>query len=195
MGGVLISNEMAHVWRDVLETLQLEEGVWKPAWRELGPLLGNGQLEEDELWRRLLERTAARGALPVESLFLREYGRRWRAHQEVLDLVSRLKTAGLRTAILSNTIASHVTHNRERGLYAPFDVLVFSNEVGVSKPDPAIFRHCLRLIGLEDRPQAAFFVDDMEENVAAARTLGLHAIHFTSPEQLVVDVRQLGIDV
>jgi len=98
-------------------------------------------------------------------------------------------------AVLSNTITAHVTHNRERGLYAPFDVLVFSNEVGASKPDEAIYRHTLGLLGLTERPEAAFFVDDLEENVVAARKLGLHGIVFRDANQLTNDLRRLGVEV
>ncbi len=193
VGGVLISNQMAHVWRDVLETLQLEEPVFRTAWRDMGPALGSGQIEEADFWRRFLERTGAAGTLPEESLFVREYGRRWSVHHEVLDLVTRLKQLGLQTAVLSNTITAHVTHNQERGLYAPFDVLVFSNEVGLSKPDPAIYRQTLEQLGLADRPEAAFFVDDLEENVTAARALGMRGILFTDAVQLTADVRALGV--
>ena len=195
VGGVLISNQMAHVWRDVLETLQLEEPVFRTAWREMGPALGSGQMEEAEFWRGFLVRTGATGQLPEESLFVREYGRRWSVHQEVLDLVARLKERGLKTAVLSNTITAHVSHNREKGLYAPFDVLVFSNEVGLSKPDPAIYRHTLQQLGLQDRPGAAFFVDDLQENVDAAGALGMHGILFKDAQQLIEDVRALGVSV
>ena len=193
VGGVLITNQMEHVWRDVLETLQLEEPVFRTAWREMGPALGSGQIEEAEFWRRFLERTGATGTLPEESLFVREYGRRWAVHQEVLDLVARLKELGLKTAVLSNTITAHVAHNRAKGLYDAFDVLVFSNEVGLNKPDAAIYRHTLEQVGLTHRPQAAFFVDDLQENVEAARSLGMHGILFSDAAQLTKDVRALGV--
>jgi epoxide hydrolase-like predicted phosphatase len=193
VGGVLISNQMEHVWRDVLETLQLEETVFRTAWREMGPALGSGQIEEAEFWRGFLERTDASGALPEESLFVREYGRRWSVHQEVLDLVARVKELGLKTAVLSNTITAHVAHNKKKGLYAPFDVLVFSNEVGLNKPDAAIYRHTLEQLGLSDRPEATFFVDDLEENVTAARALGIRGILFKDAAQLLEDVRALGV--
>jgi epoxide hydrolase-like predicted phosphatase len=195
VGGVLISNEMAHVWRDVIETLQLDEPAFRTAWREMGPALGRGQIEEAEFWRRFVEQTGAKGTLPEDSLFVREYGRRWSVHQETLDLVARLKELGLKTAVLSNTITAHVTHNTEKGLYASFDVLVFSNEVGLSKPDPAIYRHTLALLGLQDRPGATFFVDDLEENVIAAQALGMHGILFKDANQLLDDVRALGVPV
>ena len=193
VGGVLISNQMAHVWRDVLETLRLEEPVFRTAWREMGPSLGSGQIEEADFWQRFLERTGAKGALPEQSLFLREYGRRWSVHQEVVDLVTRLRELGLKTAVLSNTITAHVAHNREKGLYAPFDVLVFSNEVGISKPDAAIYRHTLDQLGLSNRPDVAFFVDDLEENVVAAREVGMRGILFKDAAQLMDEVRALGV--
>ena len=195
VGGVLISNQMEHVWRDVRETLHLDEPVFRTAWREMGPTLGSGQIDEGEFWRRFLERTGAAGTLPEESLFVREYGRRWSVHQEVLDLVARLKSLGLKTAVLSNTISAHVSHNAEKGLYAPFDVLVFSNEVGLSKPDPAIYRHTLEQLRLAARPEGAFFVDDLEENVTAAQALGMQGILFTDAGQLMRDVRALGVAV
>jgi FMN phosphatase YigB (HAD superfamily) len=119
VGGVLISNEMAHVWRDVLTTLQLEEDAWRPAWGELGSLLGNGQIEEADFWKQIVQRTGARGALPDESLFVREYGRRWTVHHPVLDLVTQLKQAGLRTAVLSNTIAGTSITTAKRGFTRP----------------------------------------------------------------------------
>jgi epoxide hydrolase-like predicted phosphatase len=195
IGGVLISDEMAHVRRDIVQTLGVEEEVFGAAWSEIVPLLGNGQIEEDEFWRRVVERTAAPGTLPAQSLFLREYVRRYRPHQEVLDLAARLKALGLQTAVLSNTITTHVTHNRTQGLFAPFDVLVFTNEVGVGKPDARIYRHTLEQLGLADRPEATFFVDDRQENVDAANALGIHGILFTNPATLVAEVRKLGLEV
>jgi non-ribosomal peptide synthetase component E (peptide arylation enzyme) len=53
VGGVLITNRMAHAWRDVLETPQLDESTFRAAWREMGIQLGNGRIEEEEFWRRV----------------------------------------------------------------------------------------------------------------------------------------------
>ncbi|MFN4294745.1 MAG: HAD family hydrolase [Thermoflexales bacterium] len=63
-----------------------------------------------------------------------------------------------------------------------FDLLVFSGEEGVKKPDPEIFRRALARLGA--CPEESIFVDDMAENVAAAQALGMRGIRFTSSEDL-----------
>src|SRR5690349_5412813 len=143
VGGVLIANDPAAIRRDVLATLELEEAALAPAWAELTPLLGNGLIGEEEFWRRLVTRTGARGALPAESLLVREYARGYAEHPEVLALVARLRSLGLRTAALSNTIAPHVEYMLGRRLFDGFDVRVFSNEFGASKPDSSIYLETL----------------------------------------------------
>lgn len=54
---------------------------------------------------------------------------------------------------------------------------VFSNEIGVRKPDPAAFAALTDVLGVP--PEATVFVDDAERNVRAARALGYETIHLT----------------
>jgi len=55
-----------------------------------------------------------------------------------------------------------------------FEVIVDSSEVGMRKPNPAIFRHALELLGVA--PDRAVFLDDAPGNVAGAQAAGLHGI-------------------
>jgi putative hydrolase of the HAD superfamily len=62
-----------------------------------------------------------------------------------------------------------------------FDEMIISAEVGVAKPDPRIFHYAIERLGV---PMGeAVFVDDFTENVEAARSEGLFAIHFQEPDQ------------
>ena len=70
-----------------------------------------------------------------------------------------------------------------------FDDLVISAEVGLAKPDPAIYRLALERLGVE--ANRAIFVDDFSQNIASAAAIGLHAVHFASPDQAMADVNQL----
>ena len=57
-----------------------------------------------------------------------------------------------------------------------------SGDERLVKPDPALFQH--PAAPEQHRAVAAVFIDDTMRNVEAANALGLHGIHFTSPEAL-----------
>lgn len=92
--------------------------------------------------------------------------------------LARRIAAETRLFLLSNTNAIH--HARFRPgcepLFAHFDALYFSHEVGARKPDPAIFRRVLEEQRL--RPDRTVFVDDLRENVEAAKALGMRTVHW-----------------
>ena len=105
----------------------------------------------------------------------------------------QLKTAGLRTAILSNMGDSVLTNlEREFAWLGNFDVLVWSYQLGMAKPDPAIYRHTLENLGT--RPEETLFVDDKQVNIDAAKALGMVGIEFTTIEKLREDLLAAGLD-
>jgi putative hydrolase of the HAD superfamily len=97
--------------------------------------------------------------------------------EEVWEVAERFRAAGGRTAVLSNCgpgVFERVRAQREVGRY--FDALVVSWELGVLKPDPAIYRAALDRLGVA--PGEALFVDDRPENVAGAEAVGMRAMLF-----------------
>ena len=80
--------------------------------------------------------------------------------------------------IISNTNEVHASWLRANlPELDQFDSVILSNEVGLIKPDPAIYR--LALSQLNVRPAQALFVDDMQENVSGGAAVGLAGIHHT----------------
>lgn len=96
----------------------------------------------------------------------------------MFDLVTELRDAGLKVGLLSNSWGN--TYPRER-IDALFDHVVISGEVGLRKPDPAIYR--LALDGLGVAPERTVFIDDAEPNALGAAALGLHTVLHTSAEE------------
>ncbi|MDR2983227.1 MAG: HAD family phosphatase [Nocardiopsaceae bacterium] len=90
----------------------------------------------------------------------------------------------LRTAIISNSADG--ARREEVGRYAfdtSFDPIIYSHEVGLAKPDRAIFELTCERMGLA--PDETIFVDDVPGHVAAAGTVGMHAIvHVSTPETI-----------
>ena len=108
----------------------------------------------------------------------------------MIDWVRQLHKAGIKTGLLSNMpldLAAHVRTNCQ--WMESFDFKTLSAEIGLIKPDPAIYEHTLRGLGVA--AAEALFVDDREINVRAARQLGIHAIQFNSVPQLRKELETL----
>jgi epoxide hydrolase-like predicted phosphatase len=92
-----------------------------------------------------------------------------------------------RTAILSNAAAGGRREEERRHGFADLaDVLVYSYEVGIEKPDRRIYEVTCERLGV--RPSDAAFLDDLEANVVAARQLGMRAVLFRSTAQAIADL-------
>ncbi|MEO6636401.1 MAG: HAD family phosphatase [Devosia sp.] len=72
-----------------------------------------------------------------------------------------------------------------------FDGIVVSGLEGLVKPDPRIFSLFCDRYALA--PESCVFIDDSDVNVASARKFGMHAIHFTEPKALRLELIKLGL--
>jgi putative hydrolase of the HAD superfamily len=112
-----------------------------------------------------------------------------RLDAELVDYLRSLRPR-YRTALLSNAwddLRGYLTDHW--GIADTFDELIISAEVGVTKPDPGIYHLALERLGVE--PEEAVFVDDFKENIDAARALSMHAVHFQSRPQALVELESL----
>lgn len=95
-----------------------------------------------------------------------------------------------RTAMLSNSFVGAREREEARyGLGAMSDVIIYSHEEGLLKPDPRFYRlACDRLaLPAED----CLFLDDVPACVEGARSVGMHAVTFTDNEQAIREISEL----
>jgi epoxide hydrolase-like predicted phosphatase len=101
--------------------------------------------------------------------------------------IRALRVAGFSTALLSNSWGCEEYPRADfPGL---FDTVVLSGEVGMRKPEPEIFLHAARTLGLP--PEDCVFIDDMPANVAAARALGMTAVLHTETASTATALQDL----
>lgn len=93
-----------------------------------------------------------------------------------------------KTGILSNSGPGARDRERHHGFEAITDDIVYSHEVGLMKPDARVFD--LTAERLAVRPDEVLFLDDVEENVAAARAAGWHAVLHTSTRTSIAEMEQ-----
>ncbi len=112
-------------------------------------------------------------------------------HAQVVDRIRQLRAAGYRVGLITNNVREgSATWRAMIPVDELFEVVVDSSEVGMRKPNPAIFLHALELLG-GIRPTEAVFLDDSPGNVMGARRAGLHAIHVETPDQALAELDAL----
>ncbi len=97
-----------------------------------------------------------------------------------------------RLGLLSNTNEWHYRrHIRNVPVFPLFDTVTLSFEVGVLKPEQGIYRDALRKLSLP--PQECVFIDDIGEYADGASAVGIRAIRYAGPAQLLESLAALGV--
>ncbi|MHB8597473.1 MAG: HAD family hydrolase [Ktedonobacteraceae bacterium] len=144
-----------------------------------------GKISEPELWQQV----GIALSLPNEELleFIDDF---WSAGELNLELAQFLHNLRphYKTALLSNAWSGAreaVTRIYRLNEFA--DVMFFSAEEGVAKPDSAFYHVAINWLGVP--PFDIIFVDDKLENIEAANSLGMHGILYRDTAQTIADVK------
>jgi putative hydrolase of the HAD superfamily len=156
-------------------------------------LLETGMISDAEYFDRMTRRYIAQGGHNAADARLAEYvvfGHGMIACAAMIDAVRQVKAAGYRTALLTNISRSGEALWRSLlPVDELFDVVVDSSQVGMRKPDPAIF--LLTCERLRLAPSDCLFVDDLRCNVEAAAELGMTTIQCDDPATIADEVVEL----
>jgi putative hydrolase of the HAD superfamily len=114
-----------------------------------------------------------------------------RTKPEVLGMFGDLRGAGIRLAVLSNAPVAMGDFVRSQPWSRHFERIVISGEIGMIKPDAAIFDYLLR--DLDAPAGRVAFTDDLAENIAGARALGIRGIVFRGLTALRSELATLGV--
>ncbi|HZN88171.1 MAG TPA: HAD family phosphatase [Thermoleophilaceae bacterium] len=115
--------------------------------------------------------------------------KRVESNTPMVEFVRELRADGVRAALLTNNVREWESLWRSPLVDDLFEVVVVSAEVGLRKPDPAIYTLTLERLGDSVSAEDCVFVDDLEINCEAARALGIQAVHFVDAEQAIPEIR------
>lgn len=193
-GMVLSAPPAAEALAQILRITALDESRFHDLYWADRHAFDEGKLTGLEFWRKVGKDAGLQlSAAQIEELADWD-ARMWSTENPpMLAWQRRLKESGLKTAILSNmgdNIHDHLV--REFEWLANFDALVWSYQLGIAKPDEAIYRYTLKQLGVE--MCEALFLDDKQVNVDAARSLGMKAAVFTTVERLRDDLVAMRLD-
>ena len=191
LGGVLIDWDPRYLYRQLFDDPDEMESFLA----EVTTAEWNAHQDAGRPWAEAIELLVAEH--PERRELIEAFHGRW---PEMLageipgtvHVLAELRAAGVRLVALSNWSAEMFPIARQRfDFLAWFEGIVISGDVGVNKPDRRIFELLMDRFGIE--PAAALFIDDSSANVDAATALGFHAIQFTDPKALRVELVRLGL--
>jgi putative hydrolase of the HAD superfamily len=148
------------------------------------------QLERGELSQPDFERRIAR-LLGVEpDGLVRGLLADLRPDPLMTDAIAQARAAGIRAGVISNSWGT-APFDPYAGyqLDEQFDAVVISSDVGIRKPDPAIYLLAAEKLGLA--PEVCVFVDDIATNLRPAREVGMAVVHHVDPVSTIRELERL----
>jgi putative hydrolase of the HAD superfamily len=180
IGGVLFRNIQEFFLPDLARRYGLDPELLLSLGYRHGALWGLGRATEESYWRGILSDAGL--DLSLLPGLVEETDRYIRPIPETWEVV-RAIVPSVRVGILSNTTWEWVRRLRAVEEWErQFDPVLLSCEVGMCKPDPAIFDLLLERLKLPG--ERVLFVDDRDDNLAAAAPLGIQGHLFTDPVRL-----------
>jgi len=189
-GGVISSFDVGIFLRKIaLRTDKTVEEIGSLIYGSKLPVLyESGRISSTEFFARLSELCGLRMS---EEEFVSAFTAIFTPIEPTVDLIRGLK-GRYRLGLLSNTNEWHFRRHIENlPVFRLFDTVTVSYEVKEMKPGERIYRDALDKLGLP--PEACVFIDDIEENVAAARTLSMRAIRYEGHDRLVAALAEMNI--
>ncbi|MEA2412360.1 MAG: putative hydrolase of the superfamily [Thermoleophilaceae bacterium] len=188
-GGVLTTN-VFDSFRAFGEAEGLDPQTVKRAFREDPEALGllreleRGDIEVEEFEPRFGERI---GVADTDGLVGRLFGGVG-PDERMLEAVRQAGEAGICTGLISNSWGAGLSYDMSL-LDELFEAIVISGDVGMHKPEPAIYMLGAERLGL--RPEECVFVDDLRENCQGAEEVGMTAILHRGADSTLPELEKL----
>jgi 2-haloacid dehalogenase len=193
LGGVLIDWNPRHLYRKLIE----DEAAMERFLAEVCHTAWNAEQDRGRSFAEAIEEAAARH--PDHRPLIEAYFARWGEMiageiDGAVAILEELRDAGYELHALTNWSAETFPYARERFAFLDwFQTILVSADVGLIKPDAAVFQLLLDRIGRT--PAECLYIDDNPRNVAAAAALGFDAIAFESAAQLRAALGRRGMIV
>ncbi|ANJ27626.1 HAD family hydrolase [Agromyces aureus] len=167
-----------------------EPAFWAAFWQHR-PALDQGTLSIAEYWAAVARAIGADwSTVDVHELWAIDHRSWLSVDPGTLRVLHALRDGGTRLALLSNAGADFSGWLRS-GSFAPlFERVFVSGELGLVKPDAAIYEHVIAELGIE--PSQFVFIDNRADNVAGSLAVGGDGFVFTDAASLESWLRELA---
>ena len=191
LGGVILTHKKTlteDILTDIFPSIKDKAFLF---YTEKKRLIRTGKITSDEFLASLIKELGSSIDLPtLKKAWIDEYKRVAHIDNKILKLVDTLSKK-FHVYLFTDTIDIHDEYNSKRDIYSHFKRVFKSYEEGLIKPDVKAFENVLQKI--KAKPDECIFIDDLEENVMAAQSIGMIGIIYTDIKQLRNSLFTVGV--
>ncbi|MGD9890761.1 MAG: HAD family hydrolase [Dehalococcoidia bacterium] len=190
LGNVLIHHDNDRLYRDLADASAGEPAVVLDALRSegVGRMINTTDGPPSLVYEAIAPAIGFRGDLVAFSAIWNGIFTPYAAMTPIIEALR----GRVRLLVLSNTNAMHMDYIRAQlPVLDAFDAVLTSYELGMMKPEAAIYRAALSVAGVA--PEEAAFFDDVLGHVEGARAAGIRGFLFTDARQFVQDLTGLAL--
>ncbi|MGA2417754.1 MAG: HAD family phosphatase [Candidatus Staskawiczbacteria bacterium] len=194
-GGVL--KEPHGLYVDIADLYKLPKEYVSSKREEAKPvmeLFDKGLLSEEDFWEKvskILGHPIPKDITKTVREVMREtYKKDFAFFPEMLEFNKELRARGIKTAVLSNILIFQAEVIREKEGYKDFDAVILSYQEGLRKPGDLDFYHLApKRLGV--KPEECIFIDDKEENLPPAQSIGIKTVLFKNSQQAIKEILEI----
>lgn len=185
LGGVYLTNCWdGFVWEKIAKKFHVDRDKLEAENNLFLKKISDGLISEDVFLENLIG--SDKKIIQEVKIFIRSLNRV--IYPEVLDLMRKLKK-NYKLALVNNEGKEWNEFRINKfNLSKIFDEILTSCFIGYSKPSRDYFKEILARLNI--KPSELLFIDDKIKNVISARRLGIVAIHFKNPDQLIGELEE-----
>ncbi len=193
LGGVVLTQKPEARLDTLAEVFKVSKNDLETILKKYNNDWSKGQISAKFLANRVKQKFKFNKSITeVLKIWGKAYQRRTTPNKELINLIDNLRKK-YKIYLLTNTVDIHHNVNLNRNIYNHFDKVFASHEVGKRKPDFDFYEHALKEINL--RADECIFVDDLKENVDAAKKLSFKTILFQNNKNFIRELDKIGIRI
>ena len=196
LGDVIVDLDFSRFFNEVITPSPLNKphsSIYLEFFRQ-SDIYHQGKISDEEFFKQSSELLELGEKLTQKQFFEAFNSIISNLNNDVVDIVKKIRQNNpVKIMSMSNINASHWKYLKKQNwdIWQLIDEFILSHEIQMTKPDPEIFKYAIRKARC--KPREIVFIDDGLNNIRAALELGFNCIRFTNSENLIVELKKLGI--